>query len=153
MSEQKGLSMAAGPHGPPSSPNASAVVEVRNLGEMSAVINQILDAMARAGFSERDQFGARLSLEEAIVNGIKHGNRDDPRKSVRVDYSVSGEHFTVSVEDEGPGFDPIGVPDPLAPENLERPGGRGVFLMRHYMTSVEYNERGNCVTLCKTRGG
>jgi serine/threonine-protein kinase RsbW len=70
---------------------------------------------------------------------------------VRVRYQVNAEQFLVEIEDEGPGFDPEGVADPLAPENLERPGGRGVFLMRHYMTWVSFNERGNCVTMCRRR--
>jgi serine/threonine-protein kinase RsbW len=58
----------------------------------------------------------------------------------------------VEIRDEGPGFDPDGLPDPLAPQNLERPGGRGVFLIRQYMTWVQFNETGNAVTLCKVKG-
>ena len=125
--------------------------QVRNTNDMNNVIGHILDLMAQAGFSERDQFGARLSLEEAIVNGIKHGNREDPGKFVLVSFAVDDRQMTTEVEDQGPGFSPERVPDPLAPENIERPGGRGVFLMRHYMTSVHYNDRGNRVTLAKAK--
>jgi len=57
------------------------------------------------------------------------------------------------VEDRGAGFDPALVPDPLAPENLLKPGGRGLLLMRHYLTGVCHNERGNCVCLCRHRPG
>ena len=103
----------------------------------------------RLGYAERELFGIRLALEEAIVNALKHGNRNDPGKAVRVRYQMSPMQFLIEVKDEGRGFDPEGLPDPLSPENLERPGGRGVFLMRHYMSWVQYNENGNIVTLCK----
>jgi serine/threonine-protein kinase RsbW len=119
--------------------------------DIHPVIQHILQLMHAAGFSEHEQFSVRLALEEALVNALKHGNRDDPRKKVAVSFQVTPEHATTRIEDEGAGFDPRRIPDPLAPENLERPGGRGVFLMRHYMTSVQFNERGNGVTLSKTR--
>ncbi len=119
---------------------------------MNALIADVLAAMASADFSEREQFGVRLALEEAIINGMKHGNGDDPAKVIRVRLNFGTDEIVAEVEDEGPGFNPGHVPNPLAPENLEQPGGRGVFLMRHYMTTVEYNERGNRVRLCKKRG-
>ncbi len=126
--------------------------EVRCTADINGFISCFLMEMAQAGFGEREQFGVRLALEEAIVNGIKHGNHGDPAKLVRVFYCISAGEIVMEVEDEGPGFNPNSVPDPLAPENLERPGGRGVFLMRKYMTRVQYNECGNCVLLAKTRG-
>jgi serine/threonine-protein kinase RsbW len=119
--------------------------------EVSACINTLIDAVAPLNFGERDLFGIRLALEEAIVNGIKHGNRNDPAKAVHIRYQITDTEFLIEIQDDGRGFDPDGVPDPLAPENLQRPGGRGVFLMRHYMTWVSYNERGNCVTMCRRR--
>jgi len=120
-------------------------------GEVNAVVNNVMHHMAQAGYSEKEQFAVRLSLEEAVVNAVKHGNGDDPRKCVQVDFRVDSSILTVRIEDEGSGFNPDAVPDPLAPENIERPGGRGVFLMRHYMSSVEFNDRGNAVTLTKRR--
>jgi serine/threonine-protein kinase RsbW len=119
--------------------------------EVSPCLTRLVDALAPHGYAERDLFGIRLALEEALVNSIKHGHRNDNSKTVAVRYKISEAEFLIEIEDEGPGFDPEGIPDPLAPENLERPGGRGVFLMRHYMTWVSYNERGNCVTMCKRR--
>jgi serine/threonine-protein kinase RsbW len=133
-------------------PSARQCAEIRTLSEMNGLIAHLLAEMGRAGFSEREQFGVRLSVEEAIVNGFKHGNREDPAKFVLVYYCISSREITTEVEDQGPGFNPDQVPNPLAPENLERPGGRGVFLMRHYMTNVQFNERGNRVILSKTRG-
>jgi serine/threonine-protein kinase RsbW len=104
-------------------------------------------------FGEREVFGIRLAVEEALVNAIKHGNQMDPSRKVRVAFQVSQEKFEVLIADEGQGFDPCDVPDPTAPENLERPCGRGIMLMRHYMTTVAYNERGNMVSMSKLRNG
>jgi serine/threonine-protein kinase RsbW len=102
-------------------------------------------------YSERDIFSIRLALEEALINAIKHGNRMDRNKKVRVAYGVTSERFDILIVDEGPGFDPGDVPDPTAVENLERPCGRGLMLMRHYMSEVNYNDRGNSVRMCKFR--
>src|SRR5262249_20754547 len=110
-----------------------------------------LGPMEAAGYSSKDVFGMRLVLEEAVVNGLKHGNQFDPVKRVRVRCQVNAERAVVEVEDEGPGFDPSEVPDPLDPETLERPCGRGLLLMRSYTTWMRFNERGNCVTVCKER--
>ena len=104
-------------------------------------------------FGERAVFGIRLAVEEALVNAIKHGNQMDSSRKVRVAFQVSQEKFEVLIADEGEGFDPCEVPDPTAPENLERPCGRGIMLMRHYMTTVAYNERGNMVSMSKLRNG
>lgn len=104
-------------------------------------------------FSDKDIFCIKLALEEAIVNAIKHGNQMDRNKKVRIAYSISAERFDALIADEGPGFDPDDVPDPTAVENLERPCGRGVMLMRHYMTQVSFYERGNVVAMHKVRNG
>jgi serine/threonine-protein kinase RsbW len=137
--------MAPPRNGTSSEPAARKVAEVRALAEMHGLINLFLAEMEQAGYCDRDRFGVRLALEEAIVNGIKHGNCGDPAKSVKVFYSITSNEIITEIEDQGPGFNPFKVPNPLSPENLERPGGRGVFLMRQYMTSVHYNERGNRV--------
>lgn len=131
----------------------AGLVIVRTLGDMSAVLEMLLESAQAFGFLDRDLFGLRLSLEEAIVNSLKHGNRFDPSKKVRVEYRFESETVEVAIEDDGPGFRPDELPDPLAPENLEREGGRGLLLMRHFMSEVRYNERGNGLYLRKTRGG
>ncbi len=94
----------------------------------------------------------RLALEEAVMNAIRHGHHYDRSKHVHLRYHVTQECLLAEVEDEGPGFNPAAVPDPREPENLERESGRGLLLMRSYMTWVRYNERGTCVTLCKSHG-
>jgi serine/threonine-protein kinase RsbW len=99
--------------------------------------------------SEKDVFSVRLALEEALINAIKHGNQMDRSKKVHVAYRFLSDRFEIHITDEGPGFDPSDVPDPTAVENLERPCGRGLMLMRHYMTEVHYSPPGNSVTMCK----
>ena len=89
----------------------------------------------------------RVSLTEALSNAMLYGNGKDPDKRVRVEVIVGDEELVARVTDEGEGFDPTGVPDPRSPDNLEKAGGRGLFLMRELMDEVHYNERGNQVTL------
>jgi serine/threonine-protein kinase RsbW len=120
--------------------------------EVYPAIETVTSTMAGHGYRDRDIFGMRLALEETIVNGLKHGHKYDPGKRVVVRYRVGPEQVLVEVKDQGPGFDPSRVPDPTAPENLERPSGRGLLLMRSYMTWIRYNGQGNAVTLCLKKG-
>lgn len=89
----------------------------------------------------------RVSLAEALSNAMLYGNRKDPSKRVRLELIVGDLELIARVTDEGPGFDPHRVPDPTSADNIEKAGGRGLFLMRELMDEVHYNERGNQVTL------
>jgi serine/threonine-protein kinase RsbW len=100
-------------------------------------------------YSERDIFGIKLALEEALVNAIKHGNQMDRSKKVQISYHIVPDRFEIHITDEGVGFDPGDVPDPTAVENLERPCGRGLMLMRHYMSEVTFSACGNSVHMRK----
>jgi serine/threonine-protein kinase RsbW len=102
-------------------------------------------ALARLGYPGGDVFGVRVALEEAIVNGLRHGNANDPAKGVRVRCYVGPEVMLAEVEDEGPGFDPARL------EKLAHFTGRGLVLMRQYLSWVQFSGRGNHVTLCKRR--
>lgn len=117
------------------------------------VQEQIVAGMESYGFSLRQVFGVRLALEEALVNAIKHGNKMDLEKKVRVDWQLSSEHIRVRIEDQGVGFDVTAVPDPTDDENLDKPGGRGIMLMRSFMSLIEYNDRGNVLTMEMRRAG
>ncbi len=119
--------------------------------EARRVQDAIEQLLKHFDYGEHDVFGVRLALEEALVNAIKHGNQMDRAKKVRISCRVSAERCDVVVVDEGPGFNPADVPDPIAVENLERPCGRGLLLMRHYMTAVEFHPPGNKVTMSKLR--
>ena len=122
---------------------------IRTLAEKNEVLNAIEVQLAVHNFLAKEIFGIRLALDEAIVNGIKHGHKFDPTKTVHLAYTIADGKFHVDITDEGPGFDPTSVPDPLAVENLERPSGRGLFLMSSYMKTVEFNEAGNRVSMTK----
>jgi serine/threonine-protein kinase RsbW len=131
----------------------SDVVISSDTAEARRVQLEIERALKAHHFNEHEIFSIRLALEEALVNAIKHGNQMDRTKKVRISYRIDWERFDVLIADEGPGFDPTDVPDPTALENLERPCGRGLMLMRYYMTEVYYNSRGNSVCMTKLRNG
>lgn len=115
------------------------------------VVDELLQQLQSENWSEHDIFGVHLAVEEALVNAIKHGNQLAADKSVHVWYKMSPEILRIEIEDEGGGFDPEDVPDPTMDENLEIPSGRGLMLMRSYMSRVEFNERGNRVLMEKKR--
>lgn len=124
---------------------------IHSLTDLNRFLEAIPREMVNYGYSAKDLFRVHLALEEAIVNAYKHGHQGDWSKAVTVRYCVSADGLVAQVEDQGPGFDPHSVPDPLAPEYLERPSGRGLLLMRSYLSGVCHNEQGNCVCLCKHR--
>ncbi len=117
--------------------------------EGKQVIAQLLDKLAEFNWAENDVFGVHLAVEEAVVNAIKHGNQNDRTKVVRVQYEISADRFRIIVTDQGEGFDPEDVPDPTDEEHLELPSGRGLMLMRSFMTHIAFNDRGNQVTMEK----
>ncbi len=121
------------------------------LSECRQVVDQFV-ARARAwGAGNDESLALRHGLHEALVNAILHGNSEDPRKQVRIAYRFDDRNVWVTVEDEGGGFDVCSVPDPTCEPFLSRPGGRGLMLMRHYMSRVEFNATGNRVTMSRTR--
>ena len=120
-------------------------------GAGKRVLDDVLTQLEAHGFSMKDTFGVHMAIEEALVNAIKHGNRLDASKRVHVNCKVSPRRLWIRIQDEGEGFNPVEVPDPTSPENLELPCGRGLMLMRSFMSSVEYNKAGNCVVMEKER--
>jgi serine/threonine-protein kinase RsbW len=116
------------------------------------VQEELLARLEQLGYTKEALHGVRLSLEEALINAIKHGNQMDKSKRVHVRYRINERSFDIEIRDEGPGFDPDDVPDPTAPENLERPCGRGLLLMRHYMTECDFIPPGNVCRMRRVRG-
>ena len=110
---------------------------------LESVQAQVADALEAHGYGEGAMFAMRLALEEAIVNAFRHGNRSDPAKVVFFRCAVDGAEAAFEVEDQGPGFDPRMIPDPTEDENIEIPSGRGVMLIKAYMTDVEFVKPGN----------
>ena len=106
----------------------------------------------RAGFDEDDLLKIGMAVRESMVNAVVHGNRYNAHKKVRFSVAHQPERFTVRIADEGEGFDFEKVPDPLAPENLMRTSGRGIFLMRSFMDEFQMRRLepgGTEVTLVK----
>jgi serine/threonine-protein kinase RsbW len=120
-------------------------------GEARTLLDELLSRLGEIGWPEEDKFGIHLAVEEALMNAIKHGNQRDPLKFVDVQYFLSTELLRVCIADEGEGFDPNDVPDPTLDENLELPSGRGLMLMRTFMSHVEYNDKGNRVFMEKKK--
>ena len=107
----------------------------------------VADALGARGYPEGSMFAVRLAIEEAVVNAFRHGNRNDPSKSVRYMAYIDDGRASFEVQDEGPGFDPKTIPDPTEDENLEIPSGRGVMLIKAYMSDVEYVPPGNLLRM------
>jgi serine/threonine-protein kinase RsbW len=136
---------------PPRDITVSAVdlVIASDPAEARVLQDQVEQLLQARKVPDKDVFCIKLALEEALVNAIKHGNQLDRSKKVYVSYRLHADRFEIAVRDDGSGFDPSDVPDPTAVENLERPCGRGLMLMRHYMSEVAYNPCGNGVTMCR----
>jgi serine/threonine-protein kinase RsbW len=122
-----------------------------DLEEARQLEEHVLETVQGCGYSDAEAFAIKLALEEALINAIKHGNRYDPDKTVTVCYDIQPDRASFAVADEGPGFALCNVPDPTADENLERPCGRGIMLIRAYMDEVSYNEEGNELRMVKRR--
>lgn len=109
----------------------------------------------KQGFSEDEVQRISMAVREAMVNAVLHGNQYDPKKKVRVSFENSPKSLIVRIADEGTGLDPDSIPDPLAPENLLKTSGRGIFLVRAFMDEVKFRnlEPGTEITLIKNVGG
>lgn len=113
----------------------------------SAVDYVMSRCLTRCTQPARLNLNFRVGLTEALSNAMLYGNSDDPSKRVLVAVSMLEGRLEARVRDQGRGFDPKSVPDPTRPENLTKPCGRGLFLMRELLDEVSYNEQGNEVTL------
>jgi serine/threonine-protein kinase RsbW len=111
----------------------------------------VLSKLEANGFDKDDIFAVHLALEEAFLNAVKHGNKMDPNKKVKIDYSVDSDKIEISLTDEGEGFEPSSVADPRFGEDLYKPGGRGLLLMNSYMDVVKFNEQGNSLYMVRYR--
>ncbi|CAN5845278.1 hypothetical protein BH23GEM6_BH23GEM6_14930 [soil metagenome] len=122
------------------------------LGVIEAAVTYLAKRLQEYDFcGSRLDLNFRVGLTEALANAVLYGNQGDPSKFVRVEVSLDERRIALEVIDQGTGFDPQSVPDPTLPEHIERPGGRGLFLLRKLMDEVEYNSRGNAVRLVLMR--
>ena len=116
------------------------------------LLDDTLRQLETLHWSRRDIFAVQLAVSEALDNAISHGNLSDETKRVRFCCRLSPEKIHVEIADEGHGFDPDGLPDPTLPDHLGCPHGRGVMLMRAFMSRVKFCKHGSHVVLEKDRG-
>ncbi len=110
-------------------------------------VQKVLENLQVLGWQNQILFGVHIALEESITNAIRHGNKEDTQKKVLVECELSSRRFWAKVCDEGKGYNPHTVPDCCSPENLDQPGGRGLTLIRAYMTTVEHSQCGSCLVM------
>lgn len=139
------------PGASPSPDSVSCLIPNRR-EDIERAEEMLLAAMARHAYPDAARFAVRLALEESLVNAFRHGHKGLPADTpVRVEFAVTADQVDLAIEDQGPGFKPEDVPDPTLDENIERPTGRGLLLMRAYMARVEYAGRGNRVEMTYRR--
>lgn len=123
-------------------------IEIPSLTENIRVVESFIDNAKEKFELDDDIYGnIMIAVTEAVNNAIKHGNRGDARKNVTLALGVEDNLIRFSIRDEGSGFDFHHLPDPTAPENLENPSGRGIFLMKHLADEVEFLDGGKQVEL------
>lgn len=137
----------------PNASGATVQVSLRVPSEV-ACIEEVVDLLMRhccsSGWLCRKlRFNLRVAIAEALANAIVAGNQEDRSKWVQVQAEVCGDQIRIEVTDQGTGFDPESILPPLLPEELDRPSGRGLFLIKHLVDEVCFNEQGNsiCMTL------
>lgn len=142
------MSNAAHPSPPASQQPFSGRFDLTSRREdVERIEKAILGAVEARQYDKASCFAIRLALEEAITNAFKHGNKGDESKKVHVDCRVDDDTVSIEIQDEGEGFDPDSVPDPTESENVEIPSGRGLTLMRAFMTEVRIHPPGNKVSM------
>jgi serine/threonine-protein kinase RsbW len=116
--------------------------------EIDRAEDALLAVLTTRAYPDAAKFAVRLALEEGIVNAFKHGHKNLPATTpITFSFQVDDQFTRIDIIDQGPGFDPASVPDPTLEENLGKPSGRGLLLMRAYMSGMEHLGRGNHLRL------
>jgi serine/threonine-protein kinase RsbW len=124
-------------------------IEIPSLAENIRMIESFIDNAKEKYQLDDDIYGnIMIAVTEAVNNAIKHGNGGDSTKNVSLALTFEEGLIKFRIEDEGKGFDHQNLPDPTSPENIEKPGGRGIFLMKHLSDEVAFDENGRIVELC-----
>jgi serine/threonine-protein kinase RsbW len=123
-------------------------IQIPSLSENIRMIESFIDNAKEKFHLDDDIYGnIMIAVTEAVNNAIKHGNSADSTKNVSLSLSLESSLIKFKIQDEGKGFDFHNLPDPTSPENLEKPGGRGIFLMKHLSDEVDFKENGRIVEL------
>jgi serine/threonine-protein kinase RsbW len=136
-----------------SNPSRVSLTLESTLDSVDQIEHTAEDFASRAGFDEDTVPNIAMAIREAAVNAVLHGNAYDPSKHITASFETTAADLIVRIADQGPGLDPDGLPDPLAPENILRGSGRGIFLIRAFMDEVHFRQLnpGAEVTLIKHR--
>ena len=128
-------------------------IDIQSSFEMIDLVESVFDSLSKQiGFDSDATYWMSVAVRESVTNAVRHGNKMNPNKRVVVRFEYDEPNFRVTVEDQGEGFDPADIPDPLAEENLLRESGRGIFFMKNFMDEVEYHfepNRGTQVQMVK----
>ena len=123
-------------------------IQVPSITENIRMIESFIDNAKERFHLDEDMYGnIMIAVTEAVNNAIKHGNASDRSKNVSLSLSLDESLLKFTIKDEGAGFNYENLPDPTAPENLEKLGGRGIFLMKHLSDEVDFKENGRIVEL------
>jgi serine/threonine-protein kinase RsbW len=123
-------------------------IQIPAISENIRMIESFIDNSKEKFQLDEDLYGnIMIAVTEAVNNAIKHGCRANSEKSVSLTLTLTENAIKFKIEDEGVGFDYHNLPDPTAPENLEKPSGRGIFLMKHLADEVDFNDNGRVVEL------
>lgn len=123
-------------------------IQIPSISENIRMIESFIDNAREKFHLDDDIYGnIMIAVTEAVNNAIKHGNKGDSSKNVQLTLALNDKLIKFKIEDEGHGFDYENLPDPTAPENIEKPGGRGIFLMKHLSDEVDFKEGGRVVEL------
>ena len=126
----------------------SIKIEIPSLSENIRMIESFIDNAKEKFELDDDIYGnIMIAVTEAVNNAIKHGNEKDKKKNVTLVLKLEQGRISFTIEDQGKGFNFQNLPDPTAPENIEKPGGRGIFLMKHLADEVSFQEEGRIVSL------
>jgi serine/threonine-protein kinase RsbW len=123
-------------------------IRITSQSENIAFVEKLVNTICEMYNISEDHYGNILvAITEAVNNAIQHGNKANPNKNIDIAYLSNKDHLRFSVKDEGEGFNFTSLPDPTNPENIEKPNGRGVFLMKHLADKVEFEDNGSKVVL------
>lgn len=129
-------------------PPSGSLQLVHDRDAIEHFLNDVILLLEKYDFPKAGCFAVRLALHEAITNAFEHGHEKlPPQTPVRVEYKITSDEAWFAIEDQGPGFTPAEVRDPTLDENLEIPSGRGIMLIRAYMTDVSFNAKGNRILM------
>lgn len=124
-------------------------IQIPAISENIRMIESFIDNSKEKFHLDEDLYGnIMIAVTEAVNNAIKHGNKSNSEKNVTLSLSLTENVIKFKIEDQGAGFNYHNLPDPTAPENLEKPSGRGIFLMKHLADEVAFHDEGRIVELC-----